>query len=375
MKNIWKLILTKAMAAAVASIIVSTMVSTMVSTFGIAYAGPESERLGHLEIADFYLAPTYSFRESRHLGSFDLGSSYVAMMWTRDPVISAVLKLGSRSLLGLPVRYGPNLNPEQVAVIEGYGQSNSDFGRFRFGLIPIAFGNEGGDVERHLTFPRSLVFQTRYMLLRDYGVSYHIANEGFFSDWTIHNGEGGPDLDNEIWFTGRLGWQSNRSFLLGLTGTTGRTTRLSTDPKGLGNAALPDAGIDVTQPARYRIVNLALEWFLRPLRLEAEGTAGEAIQGDNVVKMRALHTDLELTTGPVNWLARYEILSPRNDVSGNQIMEYSLGLSWHSRYDNSVLSLIGTKKVIENVSLDEHRALVMWRLTPVAGALAGDSGI
>jgi len=365
MNNFWKLILTVTWVLPVTGPILMSSV----------YAAPETERLGQLEVADFFLAPSYSFRESRHLGSFALDTSYVALMWTRDPIISAQMKLGSRSLLGQPVRFGPIVNKDQLVVIEGYGQANSDLGRFRFGLIPIFFGAEGGDLERHLSFPRSLIFQTRYLVLRDYGISYHIANEGFFSDWAIHNGEGGPDLDNEIWFTGRMGLQSNRSFRMGLTGSTGRTTKLSTDPSGLGNAALPDAGIDVSQPARYRIVNLALEWLVRPLHIETEATAGEAIQIDSVIKTRALHADLDLSIGSLGWLLRYEILSPRNDVSGNQIVEYSLGLAWRSRYDNSVLSLIGTKKVVENVSADEHRALVTWRITPVAGILAGDSGI
>lgn len=336
-----------------------------------------AESLGRLEVADIFLEPTYGYREFGHAGSFDLGTSYMAIGWTRDAMISSVLKLGAPSLIGRPARFATTVTSESVAVFEGYIQVNTDYGRVRFGMIPIPFGLEGGDVERHLSFPRSQLFQARYLVLRDYGFGYHIANEGFFSDWALHNGEGGSDLDNEIWFTARLGWQSHRSFRLGFSGSTGRSNQLSTDPQNLGNSKLPAAWIDVDQPARYRIVNLFVEVLAKPLHFETEATAGEAVQGESVIKTRALHADLEvdLGKGPVRALARYDLMSPRNDVAGNQVFEYSAGLAWHSRYDNSVLSLIGTKKVVENVSQDDHRVLVVWRVTPVAGALAGDTGI
>lgn len=320
------------------------------------------ESLGRLELSGLLLEPSYGHVEP-HTGSFSAGRSYAELRWTLDPMVSATLKFGSRELLGQPARFGVVTNPESLAVIEAYGQTEAALGRLRFGMIPIVFGLEGGDSEKTLLLPRSLIFINRYLVLRDAGASYHISSAGFFSDWAIHNGEGGTDLDNNLWFTARLGWRSDTGLVVGVSGSTGRTSPASTNPKG--TASSDAAWLDVNQDARLRIVNAFVSWRLKLLRLDIEGLAGEAMQGESVIKTRALHADLIWFTGSsVNALLRYDVMDPRNDRGNDQLTEYSVGLAWRSRYQNSVLTLLGTKRVQQDVPVDEHRALVMWRITP-----------
>jgi len=320
------------------------------------------ENLGRLELSGLFLEPSYRHEESR-AGRFSAGTSYAELRWTLDSAISASVKFGSRELIGQPARFGPVAGATSLAVIEAYGQAEANLGRVRFGMIPVPFGLEGGDVEKSLFFPRSLIFQERYLALRDNGVSYHVSSAGFFSDWTIHNGEGGADLDRELWFTTRLGWRSGKGFTAGLSGSTGRTSPASTNPAGTASSA--EAWLDVNQASRLRIVNFFVSWLLKPMRLDVEGVGGEAVQGDSVIKTRALHADFIWFMGSaVNALLRYEILDPRNDLGNDQLAEYSAGLAWHSRYDNSVLQILGTKRVQQDVPVDEHRVTVMWRITP-----------
>jgi hypothetical protein len=128
------------------------------------------EGLGRLEISDLLLQPTFTAGE-QHKGAFTLESSYLAATWTHSRTISAVFKIGSTDLIGAPARYGP-VPAATLGFLEAYAQSDSDFGRARFGMIPIPFGLEGGDAERRLRFPRSFLFQARYVNIRDNGFSY-----------------------------------------------------------------------------------------------------------------------------------------------------------------------------------------------------------
>lgn len=325
-------------------------------------AGAE-ESVGKFEMSDLLIEPTYTYQEPNQ-GRFTVGSSYAAFTWTRDSVISAVFKAGTKDLIGHPARYGPALNSDQLGIIEGYGQADSVYGRIRLGMIPVPYGLEGGDAERHLRLPRSLIFQARYVPIRDYGASYRISHGGFFSDWAIHNGEGGTDVDNESWFTARIGWQGGRFFRIGASGMGGRTSPKSTNPSGTSSSTA--AWLDVDKSARFRIVNGFLEWQIQPVTFSAESTAGDAIQDDSNIKTRALHADLEVETGSVSWLARYDIMDPRNDVGTDQVTEYTAGFAIRTKYDNSVLYVLGTKKVQQDVQRDEHRGMILWRLTPLA---------
>lgn len=324
------------------------------------------EGIGTLEFSDLLLEPRFLYKEKVG-GAFEPGSSFLAATWTRDRLISAVFKVGSKKLIGVPSRYASASTTEELALIEGYGQLDSEYGRLRAGLIPIPFGLEGGDAERRLRFPRSQLFQSRFVNLRDQGISYRMLVNDFFSDWAVHNGEGGADLDNETWMTARWGYDDGRNFRMGLSGSAGRTTSKSTDPGG--TAAVTETGFLIAAPSRIRIANVFIDWLTEPFRLSLESTAGDTFQNDQVVKFRAAHADLEYHRGQdFSWLARYDVLSPRSDVSSTQVQEYTLGFSWRSRYENSVLYLLGTKQVRQDVPQDTHRGLLVWRITPLTSS-------
>ena len=102
-------------------------------------ASVEQERLGKVYLSDMYLSPRFDYAEPRS-GKFLLGKSYVAADWTRSELVSGQFAFGTKSLLGVPARYG-TVNPEEFAVIGAYAQLSSDFGRFRLGLQPIPFGS------------------------------------------------------------------------------------------------------------------------------------------------------------------------------------------------------------------------------------------
>ena len=332
----------------------------------VAEAAPEeayTESLGKLELSDLLIEPVFQLNEPK-LASFGLGNSYLAAIWKRDNALSAEIKVGSRDLLGRPRRYGLATDNE-LALVEAYAQYDSVYGRIRAGLIPIAFSSQGGDAEARLSLTRSLLFRNRQVNLRDYGLSYRLTNEGFFSDWAIHNGEGGRDLDNETWFTARWGYEGGRFFRAGVSGSAGRTSPSSTNPLGVSSSV--DAGLDVDEIARIRIANFFFDWESAPVRIEFQATGGDTRQGDDISKFRTLNADFIIAAGEsLSWILRYDTFDPKTDAGGDLVTEATAGLAWRTRYDNSVLYLLGTKRWLQDTSSERHALLVMWRVTPSA---------
>jgi hypothetical protein len=337
-----------------------------------------NESLGELAVSGIFLEPSFTYAEN-HSGSFNAGNSFLAATWSRDSLLSATFKVGDRALLGQPARFG-DVDGSQIAIIEAYAQADSDLGRVRAGLIPVPFGLEGGDAEERLRFPRSLLFQRRMVVIRDMGASYHISNEGWFSDIAGHNGEGGPDLDNEIWLTVRGGWQGGRFLRAGFSGTAGRTNPASTNPDPSATPPTVDeevnkTGIDITKAAKIRLANVFLDWEFAPMRIEVEADIGDALQdgptsGTTIDrKIRAGHLDIEYIPQP-SWsaLARYDTLNPDTDGSGSRVDQYIAGLSWRSKYETSVLYLFFEKTQQQGSSEDIHSVQLLWRLTPSANS-------
>ncbi len=324
------------------------------------------ESIGTLKLSDLFLEPGFKYVEFRG-GEFQLGNSYVAVAWERDDRLSAVFKIGSKRLIGVPSRYAPEASEDEIGIIEGYAQLDSAYGRIRLGLIPIHFGLEGGDVESDLDFRRSLMYQTRFLNLRDIGLSYRIAVNGFFSEWAVHNGEGGAERDYETWFTGNWGWENGRTFRVGISGTAGRTNPKSTDPGGADSGKT--TGFRSDEQARLRVANVFLRWAPHPVRIGLEATAGDTFQGDDVMKFRAAHLDFDWRWSEwLSLLVRYDVLNPRNDVDNAEITEYTAGIAIRSRYENSVLYVFGTKRVQKNVSPDIHTGMIVWDITPIVSS-------
>ena len=337
------------------------------------------DKIGELSVSDLILNPMYVYEE-RGSRSPDQqptylagpnttsgvrpGYSLVGATWRRDRFLSATVKIGSKTLIGAPARYGLPPNNDEAGIIEAYGQLDSDYGRLRFGEVPIPFGLEGGDSEGRLRFPRSLLFQYRLVNIRDYGVSYRITYQGFFSEWAVHNGEGGSDSDGEAWLTMRWGWQGFKFLRVGISGTTGHTDPRSTHPAGSVNTS-DLAGLNIDDASRIRIINGFVSWDTAPLRFALEASAGDTRQGDGESKMRALHADLELESGEnFSWLLRYDTINPHSDLPIETVTDISAGVAWRSHYENSVLTLLATKSFHDDPTSGHHRAMLAWRLTP-----------
>ena len=323
------------------------------------------ESLGTLGVSGIFLEPTFIFSEPNR-SSFDAGRSFLAISWTREPVLSATLKVGSRSLIGNPARYGP-APVDQLGLVEGYAQADSVVGRIRAGLVPISFSLEGGDTEERLRFPRSLLFANRIINLRDYGVSYHIGYEGLFSDWSVHNGEGGTDLDNKMWFTFRAGYQLGRRYKFGISGSTGATSPDSTNNQAT-NWDSAKAGLNIAESSRIRLANFFAEAQFERVNILTEITSGDTRQESGDGKLGGGHFDIEWDTSDTHsLLARYDRFDP-SVSGGDKVNEYMVGWSWKSLYQNSVLYVFASKQVFEGASQDAHRALILWRITPQANS-------
>ena len=321
------------------------------------------DRLGDLQVSDLLLEPSFFYSEPK-TGHFLPGNSLVSFIWTRDAMISGKITLGTKALLGEPLLYVTTDNDQELGIVEGYAQAEGYMGRARLGLIPVAFGLEGGDVEGSLRFPRSLFWQKRLVPLRDYGACYQINWDGFFTEWEAHDGEGGKDLDNQIWFTARWGWTPSANFKLGASGSTGRTTPSSTHPAG--STVNSNAWIDVDQPSRTRIVNAFVDWTVHPVEFSAEAMVGETLQDGNALAISAGHADVYWSVSE-SWaaLARWDQYNAKSDKFGTDwTQEMTLGGAWRSSYETSVIYLYFSKAMQKDVSPDEHVVRVVWRLTP-----------
>lgn len=339
----------------------------IVSALGVSSVARAQESLGSLAVSGIFLEPSFVYSEPAH-GAFEAGRSFLAVSWTREPNLSAVLKVGSRSLIGTPARYGP-APVDQLALIEGYAQLDTQVGVLRGGFIPIEYSLEGGDSEERLRFPRSLFFENRIVNLRDYGASYHISTDGFFSDFAIHNGEGGTDLDNRMWFTFRAGFQNGRAFKVGLSGSTGSTTPLSTNPSTFTTTTPTiTAGYDVTKPAKIRLANFFIEGTTGRLSGSLEATGGDVQQDGGNNRLRAGHADLDYSLSD-QWslLARFDSFDPTSG-DNDGIQDIMAGVALKSVYENSVLYLFGSRRRYEGNPNDVHRVLLIWRMTPFANS-------
>ena len=205
------------------------------------------------------------------------------------------------------------------------------------------------------------------MNLRDYGFSYHISTGGFFSDWAVHNGEGGTDLDNRMWFTFRTGFQEGRALKVGVSGSTGSTTPLSTNVS-TPSTTVSVAGYDVTRSAKIRLANVFGEFNWERLTASFEITGGDIEQDSGSNRLRAGHVDLDYNLSD-QWslLARYDQYDPTS-ADNDSVIDMMAGVALKSAFENSVLYLFGSQRRYEGQPNDIHRVLLVWRMTPLANS-------
>lgn len=311
--------------------------------------------LGQLSVSDLYLEPSFVFRESKQ-GGFDAGDSYVEFAW-RDSIYTAHFQVGSAELINQPRFFAAENSG--LAMTEAYAEADTDYGRFRMGLLPLCFGLENATPEAQLLFPRSLIFRERVIAIHDVGFSYDVENAGFYSQMIVHNGEGGPDLDGEMWFSTALGWK-NATWNVGVSGTTGRTTPASTANVSGGN------GFDGTQKSKISLANAFVQMKSGAWQLAGEGDAGQVDQGGYQDYLQGGHVDIRYSLAriPIDLLARYDVWQENWPTQSNENVEYTMGLAVHSPYRNSTVYVYGIKSIQKDVTPDSHQVKIVWKLTP-----------
>jgi hypothetical protein len=355
-----------------------------------AHAEVLTERFGKFEWLSPWIETGGTYLEPRD-GKFQLFSASFGGRWVGalselqdGQSIEAQVAFGTRSLVARPLRYSLDLaqaDPSHPVLTDAFAGVQGVWGRLRFGLIPMKFGLEEGD-ESTRTWVRPLVIRRGLIGLRDTGLHYSVSSGGFYSDWFVHNGEGGEDLDRELWMTARWEYRLRTSrvqWRWGASGQVGRTAQVATHPTG----SIVDANveIDVDQPSRLRFASLYMssDWMIgegergdendRRFGFEAEAFGGEVLQDVRARRIRSARVDFHWDPADFWGLfLRGEVFDPDAHVSGDMAHEASFGVQRYLLRGSMKRSLRGlmvaTKELLENREQDRHRVEFRLRFSP-----------
>lgn len=324
---------------------------------GHAFAARD-EILGRLEVSEILLKPYFLLKEGSQ-SEFLIGDTSFTMSWYKDELISSRLKIGSADLLNKPVHYKPAVT-EDLKIVEAFAQVKGAYGEARLGLIPLDYGLEGATTEGELIFPRSLLFKTHIIGLRDYGASYKISDRGFYTRLAVHNGESDRNLDGRMWMTSTWGYDGLKNMRLGISGQTGSTKPISTSTS-TGTLA----GVDINKEAKWRMVDLFASWRPRYWTLTLEATMGDLLQEKEVRKFYVGHFDIAYELSDKWGLqARYDMYDPNNKLKDDIQTEISAGAAYKSEHETSVIYLIATKILEQGKEKANDEIRLIWRVTP-----------
>lgn len=315
------------------------------------WASFADEQLGEIQLADFLVEPTYKDSEKSPSATdsqsgFGLGNSYFAARWKFQRIVSGRIQIADLSLINNPTWYSTTAQ-HGLGLVEAYAQAESVLGTFRAGLVPISFGLDGATPETGLWFPVSMIFADRQLVLRDYGVSYSIYHNGFFTDVAAHNGEGATDQDKRLWQTARWGWRGKAGTQIGLSGATGYfQTPTSLDTKS-------------------RIGNFFFGLDFYAIGIGAEATLGERKTSASQHQFYDWYVWVRHAMGR-NWglMLKYEYYDPSNRIEADGQKIGVAGLYINNDTNTSRLSFMYTKnweEAEDQIANDEYR--VVWRIT------------
>ena len=251
---------------------------------------------------------------------------------------------------------------DEWGIYEAYAQYRGSYGRLRAGLIPIEYGVEGRLQEYQLDFSRSLIFSQRIVGLRDYGLSYFIENQRFYTRLAVHNGEAGQNLDGKVYYTAAWGWSNQHHIDIGVSGHTGEAK-----PESTLLQSSSFAGVDLSLKSRWRMGGPYLHWYPNNWDFLIEYMQGSLDQKKNskVGPFGSGHVDLSYTMDrSVKLMARYDHLDPHFKVKGDRLEEISLGVAFLGKYNNSRLTLLITKVMEEGINTTHDRYILTWKVTP-----------
>jgi len=318
-----------------------------------------TERLGEVEVTDLLLKPYFLLSEPQE-GEFKLGDTSVQMTWFMDKNFQSTFRIGPKTLRNTMVHFVDEAD-DSIGIVEGYGQFSSVYGQIRYGLIPVQYGVEGDWQERELFFPRSLLFKSRILPLRDIGAMYSVQHNGYFSSFSVFNGEGDSNPDGRMWYAAKWGWNQEDRLKIGVSGLTGTSKPESTT--GLND---PIASVNVENEALWRMGTIYALWTPSQWKTLLEFTMGELVQDDKVQgKFSGGHFDIMYDTPSWSGLLRYDYLEPDTNTDLDIIKEVSVGVIFKNAKQTSWIKLIGTKRIEEGRQRPDDQLRLVWQLTPL----------
>ncbi len=316
-----------------------------------------SESIGELSLRRFLLEPQIHTTEPKS-GGLSFQRYLLELQWQSLHDVSAHFVMGDSMLRPQPRWYGDSVSAEDFTLLEAYLEWNAPVGEVRFGLIPIYFGLESGSQEYHLILPRSLLYQERFLLLRDFGASYWLTHQDYFTSIILSHGESAPDQDNQYWLTCQWGWGYTRPFQIALSGSVGRTTTDSTNPKGITSTS---PLYNISEDGKIRIGGLHLMQNDPSWQSQLEIYIGETLQESGMHRFGGGHFDLSISLGEsLSLISRYDKLY-LSENEQNYREEISAGISFHNIFGTSILTLLGKKRSDATLGEPLHEGFLIWR--------------
>ena len=322
-------------------------------------AAAADEALGEMGVQRLLLEPSFSVSEPKK-AEFSLNKALVGFRWKNDAHWWADVTLGNLELIGKPARYGAPLSG--MGLIEGYGEFASGIGNIRAGLLPLDFGLEGGANEEQLLFPRSLIYQKRILGIRDIGFSYFVSQGFGYTALTVHNGEGGDDLDNRAWLSMKWAYKA-KDQEVGLSAQVGQTSPEST------NVTLDpslDALFTTTDKHKMRLSALYGEHRYQRWSYGGKIYLAEILSEQARTRQFGGGTlDLKFAYGSSSHvLLRYDELRSYPLTGRYKEMQVILGLALHNWNETSTFFVYAVKNLSEPKEISNDQLLLTWRYSP-----------
>ena len=334
------------------------LIHIFITLFGLSVFA--QEKLGVLSVEEVLLRPYFLLQEPQS-GEFFLGDSSVAFGWKKSHTLGAIFRIGSQTLLNSSARFSDTVD-DRLGVIEAFGQVTGDDGRLRVGLVPLEYGVEGGWLESELTLHRSLFFQRRVIALRDFGLSYQVGHQGFYSQMAVDNCKSGGNTYGRMFLTANWGWSNYRNLNLGVAAQTG-----TTKPESTSTSNDTFAGVDPTQEAKWRLANLFFHWYPNNWQVLLEVHLGELEQNKVATKLSGGHFDLGYRLNPYSQLLlRYDHFDPNEKSYGDLEREVSLGFGVSDKHNTNSLYVIATKAIEQGQEVNNDQLRLIWRLTSLS---------
>jgi hypothetical protein len=322
------------------------------SPFLFAQTG-HKELVGELALSDILLQPRF-YAEEAGQQKFELDRSYFFFSWKINRELSTHFGIGQFELMNINERLPTNLSIsgeyDQLRFFEAYAEWDSGYGNIRAGIIPLFLGWEATRRESEWYFPRTLFYENHEFGLRDMGASYYVDSAGFYTEFALHNGENGKDVDGKMWHTARVGWKNDRGVDVALSASNGKYEK---------------SKLDSLETFSY--FNSYLSFEFQGLLVLAEGFYAKQetkeSTGNTEVKFWDYHLDVSHPiTSHMNGVFRYEIYEPDNSVEGDVEKRIIAGVSFFNELKTSNLYIWGLINKEESNDINNNEIQIVWKV-------------